>query len=1727
MKKRLGNSLRWKRALWAGIIVLWGGAASYAQTLAQHNWYFGNSVNGIQFNRSTNIPQLVTDQVTPFGTGGSAVATDPSNANLLFYSDGSKIYDGLHHQMPNGAGLSGNTSANQPVVLCPVPGQSSKYFVFTNSANFTTGGTISWSVVDLTLFGASVFPEPAMGDVENPKNNSIASLSGRSEGMTIVPHSNGTDFWLITHQNGTQNYTATLINAASYPSGTFTSTITSGLGLPTSVANFAYNHRNKKMAVSAQDPTTNAIILNFDPSNGQFTFDRTIFNSGMPTTSNQSIYDIEWDRKGQYLYISRAGEAGITADVLQYDYLNPTNTLQSVLGGTPVFRSWGLIFAPDSAIYHLYQNVSGGPFLLENFTQTNHRYDSVIRTPLPFGNVDFGGSQFPSFNARTNPNLTVSFTSIGTCQNNPTSFFPVVTPNADSLRWDFGDGSKPVTEWSPVYTYKTAQTYNVTLTAFYQGQKKTVTQPVTINTFNLKIQLVSDTTACRSEFPPPRGTSSPKQFSVTVKVTQGTASTYVWSNGQTGATLKPDSAGYYYVVVSDGSGCSTYAGVNVKEYKLQDQRSNIWYFGNKAGIDFNKRPPKALNNSAMNAPAGCAIACDRNGQTIFYTDGDQVWDKTNSSIATGIGGDPNSAQSSLIIPVPNDETLYYIFTTQAINGISANELRYSLFDLKQGTHGAVVQKNVLLFSKSAEHITGNENWLIAHEYGNNTFRAYRITANGISDPVYSSIGSVESFSNAVSGQGYMKLGPKNNIAVAFSNPGTSNLVELFTLVDTTGVITNYRKIDLKEPTGQVYGVEFSPGGNKVFATVKDTPSSSVFEYFLDSLGGPHLRNKFSPLTGELGALQLGPDGQIYMAVNGSNTLGTIQANEDTTKVSSLNLSGFTLASGTNSRLGLPNLRQQNGSGFGGPGFTFTGLCLGDSTKFVGTPTDAIDKFQWFFGDGGGSTQPAPAHLYAAAGTYTVSMRLTNRCGLDTTIIQKVKINAPPAKPSIPLAAVLCNGPVTLNANIPNTPGLTYQWSTGVTTQTITVSLPTIVNVTNTDTSTGCTSTAQSTIVDNRPQVSLGPDQTVCQNNAVNSLDAQNPGSTYAWTVTNVGTSTVISTGTSQTQAVSTTTVGVFNYKVTVTDPATTCTVTAQKNITVNVSPSFTFTGTNPTACNLSNGTITLNIATTSPAGGPYSYFLTGPSFNQQGVDQTAPVTIGPLGSKAAGTYSAIVSDQISGCSISQAIGLTNGTFTITPSNVSLCDPPKINVNTTAVSFPLQYTVTNGASGQVVTGNSASANFSVQLLSQGVGTSATYTIEVKDAGGCVTTTTHTINTTNPPALTITPSLCTNPATLTASGGSNYIWTGPGITGSTANPLTITKGGTYQVSGLSGGCTITQSISFVFNGTITPDITQSDPCQSSVVLTATPKGNFTYQWSTGDLGSQIVVTASGSYSVTLKDTQTGCTTPPFSKQVTVVGPITASLTASLACEDNKPFTLTAVSNVASPTYAWFLNGTAITGVSGNPIQQTSAGTYKVTVSQSSCSASSSVQVVKAPLPVGQLPAAATICDSPDNADPTTKTVDLDPGNFVAYDWYKNEVKLGYTNRVYTASSEGKYQVDITNTYGCISSDVINVINDCEPVVNAPTAFRPGSHESKNKEFYIFSFFITDSFEVVIYNRWGEPVFESKDKNFKWNGGYNNNTAQPLPGGTYAYVLRYVSSFHPNDGIQEKRGGVLLLR
>lgn len=1738
------NSLKIRGVL--VLVCLLSVADGIAQNFSQHNWYFGNSTRGIRFSRTDNSASLVSNKATPFGTGGSSVGTDPTNANLLFYTDGARVFDVTHTQMPNGFGLNALTTANQPVAISQVPGVPNQYYIFTNNASFTTGGSISVTTVDMSASGNDVFPEPKIGNVTT--KNVALGLTGRSEGMITMPHANGTDFWLLTHENGTDNYTVTLIGAA----GSFTHTIQSNVtGFPISVANFSYHEATGKIAVSPQTTDRNVVILNFDNSTGALLLDQFVLNSASSTVTPQSIYDAEWSMTGRFLYISRHGEAGIPADVLQYDLTNPGTSIATVLNAAP-FRSYGLQMAPDSAIYHLYQAASGGPFLLGKLTDTDSVANKVIHTPDAFGGaINFVGTQFPSFSPRSTINLTVSFVTDGTCSNSPVTFYPLVTPAADSLHWDFGDGQTS-NQWSPIYTYQAGATYNVTVTAFLNGQTAVGTGPVTLTQFDLQLTLVSDTTACKCELPvnngvPPCPNDKTDDFSVTVKTQGGSPSSFIWSNGDTGPTLTPDSAGYYYVVVTDATGCTAYAGVNIREYDATDQRANIWYFGQNAGINFNNPPGVTAITGPVNTPEGVSVISDRNGQVIFSTDGVHVYDRNDVEvpipIPPGIGGEQGSTQSALIIPVPGDETLYYIFTTQEVHGSNTYELRYSLYDIKLNNgDGGLAEINQLLFSRSTERITGDGNWLIAHEYGNNSFRAYPITPTGIGNPVISSIGSDHMITEEYNGRGYMKLGAGNQLVVALPSFNVSNVLEFFDFDNTTGEITNFRSINLNSTAEQVYGIEFA--GNKVFATLSGTPSF-LREIYIDYLGNPILippAGASGPIPQELGAIQLGPDGQLYVAVNNQPFLGTIQVNPDTLQLSNFTVNGFQLAGGTQSLLGLPNFIQNVGTGPMVASMVVTGLCLGDSTSFAGTGTDPIDEFEWSFGDGFGAKTQDAKHLYAAAGPYVVTLRVTNRCGLDTLITQNITITAPPAAPNfIPLGTqpVLCTGTLTLEAEpAPGTPGYTYLWSTGETTRTIIVSQQSLVDVTITSAN-GCTSNGSIIVADNRPQVDLGPDQTVCQNSPVAPLDAQNPGTTYQWFLNEVNNGNTV-----QTQSVNTTAFGIFEYKVQVNDPITLCFVKDSVLFTINESPNFTAIPTNTTACGANDGQIALTI--NSPASSLFSYLVVGAALGTtvQGIDKTIGLVTPVFSPLPADTYIVQVSDQISGCATTNSVSINDNAFTIGAiTRQNTCDPLILRVNHTAVVTPYTYQVID-ATTSVVIQNGSSSSLGFFDTSPGV-PSGTYIVQITSGGCSFSSPAQTFNQNPPAVVSFVPNLCIGQITAQPSG--TYDWStseAGSIIGATNGATVTLNPGTWDLTVIVNdgvNCPGIGIITVTVEPALVANFTQSDACEDLVTLTATPTGSYTYRWYDNGVlligGSSIIIGTSengATYGVEVVSTLTGCVSPLFSQRVFVAGDLQLTMTTTTPCAGSS-FTLTGTSNIVGTNFQWGVNGADIAGATQPTLVRNTGGLYRLTGTLPGCTEIIRDLVILFPTTAGSLPARALIC--PDIANPNldTRQVVLDAGpNFISYNWLQGGVPIGVTTQTHTAIEEGIFGVELINSYGCASTDQTDVIEECNPRIVAPTAFRPGSSVTANSTFYVFTYFVAnEDFQLFLYNRWGELVYQSSgldsegDQSKQWNGGYNNNASLLLPAGTYSYVVKYKSSYRPQDGIQEKRGGVVLLR
>ena len=317
------------------------------------------------------------------------------------------------------------------------------------------------------------------------------------------------------------------------------------------------------------------------------------------------------------------------------------------------------------------------------------------------------------------------------------------------------------------------------------------------------------------------------------------------------------------------------------------KQANNWFFGESAGLSFASNPPSPNTNGNLSTMEGSASISNENGDLLFYSDGMRVWNSNNTQMPNGNGllGDPSSTQSCIIIPKPNSDHLYYVFTIDDVaNGNGGeNGLNYTLvdMDLDEG-RGDVVNtvKNVNLTSPMCEKLTAiihaNETdvWVVAQKWETNHFYSYLLTEDGVAqDPIISEAGIVISGS-IHNGKGYMKISA-DGTRLAKANAGLHS-VEIFYFNDETGDITN--PLIISGGFGEPYGLEFSQNTRLLYVnTWKNNGGMRLIQYDLDAGSIEDIINsRFDVATGTEGALQLAPDDHIYVAVNNSDYLSRIK-----------------------------------------------------------------------------------------------------------------------------------------------------------------------------------------------------------------------------------------------------------------------------------------------------------------------------------------------------------------------------------------------------------------------------------------------------------------------------------------------------------------------------------------------------------------------------------------------------------------------------------------------------------------------------------------------------------------------------------------------------------------------------------------------------------------------------------------------------------------------------------
>jgi PKD repeat protein len=141
----------------------------------------------------------------------------------------------------------------------------------------------------------------------------------------------------------------------------------------------------------------------------------------------------------------------------------------------------------------------------------------------------------------------------------------------------------------------------------------------------------------------------------------------------------------------------------------------------------------------------------------------------------------------------------------------------------------------------------------------------------------------------------------------------------------------------------------------------------------------------------IGALQLGPDGKIYVARN--NTSLSVINNPNTVGIgcgySNLSIS----LAGRSSRMGLPNFASYYAPSqliLSNPTINCTTASFTAPTISINCSNSIVYTYLWDFGDGNTSSTQNPTHTYLSPGTYIVELQIIETC-LITTLTKTINI----------------------------------------------------------------------------------------------------------------------------------------------------------------------------------------------------------------------------------------------------------------------------------------------------------------------------------------------------------------------------------------------------------------------------------------------------------------------------------------------------------------------------------------------------------------------------------------------------------------------------------------------------------------------------------------------------------------------------------------------------------------
>lgn len=538
--------------------------------LAQNgsHWRFGQSA-GVVFSGGTATGVVGSAMQS---VEGCATQSDAAG-NLMFYTNGSTIWNRNNQVMLDGNGLLGEESASQSALIVPRPNLPNQYFVITLSAS---ANTAAYSVVDMALDGGN-------GGVVLATKNTLFAFDVLPK-ITGTSHCNGTNFWVILQNALGPGFSAYLVTTT----GISGSPVNSGVGFSVNGNQGGYmkmSPNGLQLFSTLNNNTGNLMgLFNFNKTNGQITL-----NTLLPTSGGEYGASFSPDNRRLYVSASRDSVNSLVRNELYQFNMMAANIGQSkqvIFSDIDTARKFGALqLGLDKRIY-----------LVQRFKDRLHAIlqpnelglacnfqDSVIFLPNSTGRLGLPNFMDHIFN----DGVQARFGFTAGCVNAPVNFTDSSYVGVTSRSWNFdltGVGSPgSSTQTNPTHTFLVGGNYTVRLIVSDGcGSADTLDRIVNIST-TIPVDIGPDTTRICVGTP------------LTLSSTQ--VGNYTWqfgqpgnfvSNGNTTATQPVNNTGWYKLVVNS-SGCtgsdSAFVNINTTPPVLNLGGNRTLCFGQTVNLD--------------------------------------------------------------------------------------------------------------------------------------------------------------------------------------------------------------------------------------------------------------------------------------------------------------------------------------------------------------------------------------------------------------------------------------------------------------------------------------------------------------------------------------------------------------------------------------------------------------------------------------------------------------------------------------------------------------------------------------------------------------------------------------------------------------------------------------------------------------------------------------------------------------------------------------------------------------------------------------------------------------------------------------------------------------------------------------------------------------------------------------------------------------------------------------